>query len=212
MSILSRGCWLIAAMACMTVRALAQGGDGIIRGTITDSTSGTAVRRGAQVLVVGTTLGALADDSGHYSLRVPAGFATVEVRRIGYVHVRRDSILVKPGMVTQVDFSLPQAAGDIYVVSVPAQGGDGTIRGTVTDSTSGRRLQGAQIDVPNSSIGSITDDSGRYSLDLPVGLARVIVRRIGYFPVTRDSIRVEPGKVTQVDFVLERDPRPLSIP
>jgi len=55
-----------------------------VRGTVTDATTGEALP-GVNVVVVGTTIGAMSDASGNYSLEVPSSSARLQFSFIGYV-------------------------------------------------------------------------------------------------------------------------------
>lgn len=73
---------ILAALAGANVAA-AQG-TAVVRGTVTDSASGQPIQN-AQVMVVGTTIGALTSAAGTYTLRgVPARPITVRAQLIGY--------------------------------------------------------------------------------------------------------------------------------
>ena len=85
----------------------------------------------------------------------------------------------------------------------------GTIRGTVTDSASGRGIGGAQVTVTGSTRGSLTNDVGAYIIrDVPVGAATVRAQRIGFTPIDR-QVTVTPAGAT-ADFALVASARALS--
>ena len=73
-----------ALFGCMTASAVAaQGAQRQVRGTVDDAESGQAIAS-AQIQVRGTTTGAITDADGKFTLRVPEGPITLDVRRIGY--------------------------------------------------------------------------------------------------------------------------------
>ncbi len=73
-----------------------------------------------------------------------------------------------------------------------------TVTGTVTDSEDGQPLLGVNVIVQGTTIGSITDASGTYSLDIPEGDVSLQFSFIGY------TIQVIPvGNATVIDAVLE---------
>src|SRR5512147_245843 len=79
---------LTAAIAATIVSAAAAGAQGIIAGTVVDSSTRQPIA-GAQVNIENTTLGNLTDASGHFSIRGVRGEqATVVARRIGYGSAR----------------------------------------------------------------------------------------------------------------------------
>jgi len=60
-----------------------------------------------------------------------------------------------------------------------------TLSGRVTD-TKGNALATAGVAVMNTSLGTYTDDDGRYSLQIPVGKSMVVVQLLGYETVQRE--------------------------
>ena len=69
-------------------------------------------------------------------------------------------------------------------------------------------LPGALVLVLGQRIGGITDESGRSLIaDVPVGMARVQVRLIGYVPA-QDSVLVQEGRVDTLRFRMEIERRP----
>jgi TonB-linked SusC/RagA family outer membrane protein len=74
----------LAALACVAwTRAAAQGTERRITGHVID-VDGKGPVPAARVVVVNTTIGAQASDSGTFALRVPPGAISLTVRRIGY--------------------------------------------------------------------------------------------------------------------------------
>jgi hypothetical protein len=83
------------------------------------------------------------------------------------------------------------------------------LRGTVTDSASGRGIGGAQVTVTGTTRGGLTNDAGAYTIrDVPVGTATVRAQRIGFAPADR-QVTVTPAGVT-ADFALVASARTLS--
>ena len=82
------------------------------------------------------------------------------------------------------------------------------VRGTVTDRSSGRPLEQAQVYVPGTNVYAISGDNGEYSLKVQVGdrdtSITLGVRRVGYaamrtaFPIARDSLRADFALIPQV--------------
>ena len=61
-----------------------------------------------------------------------------------------------------------------------------SVRGRVTDGGSGRGIPEVQVTISGTRIGATTNANGEYALSLvPVGARTIVVRRIGYQPVTR---------------------------
>jgi TonB-linked SusC/RagA family outer membrane protein len=77
-----------------------------------------------------------------------------------------------------------------------------TIKGVVTDAESGEELIGANILVVGTSIGTITDIDGSYSLNVPAGATQLEFSYTGYTPQILDlgasnvmDVRLSPGSV-----------------
>lgn len=82
----------------------------------------------------------------------------------------------------------------------PANAQQGSISGQVVDAGNLQALQGVQVFVPDSDLGSLTDGSGRYTISgVPAGQVRVRARLIGYQVVTR-SVDVGAGESVTLDF------------
>jgi hypothetical protein len=102
-----------------------------------------------------------------------------------------------------------------WAVPVEAQSlTSGAMRGQVV-SNDGSPVISAQITVTNQSAGTgysfFTDRRGRFSLSLVIpGTYAVLAEQAGYQPVRQHGIVVRPGDVTQVNFVLERRPPPVT--
>jgi TonB-dependent starch-binding outer membrane protein SusC len=88
---------------------------------------------------------------------------------------------------------------------VQAQGGGGgTVRGKITDATSGAPIAEAQvaIDAAGTRIGGLSQQNGEYLLaNVPAGEQTVIVRRIG-FAAQRRTVTVTEGGTATADFAL----------
>lgn len=110
--------WL-AAFALAFVAAPAAAQDvGKIEGRIVDATTGEPVA-GAQVLVVGTTLGNLTGPDGYYFVNnVPAGLHNVRAQFIGYRTVNITQQRVLAGQTTRIDFRLDQTAVEVEPLEI----------------------------------------------------------------------------------------------
>jgi outer membrane receptor protein involved in Fe transport len=100
--------------------SLWSGTTGKIAGTITDKATGEAII-GANVIVVGTSLGASTDVNGQYTiLSVPPGTNVVKVSYIGYETVTLKNIRIYIDQTTEVDFALVSQninANEVVVVA-----------------------------------------------------------------------------------------------
>jgi TonB-linked SusC/RagA family outer membrane protein len=89
----------------------------------------------------------------------------------------------------------------LVLVSASAFAQTRRISGRVTVEGSGEPVAAASINLVGTSIGTYTDDQGRFSLNVPDGPATLRVRRIGY---TQQTIAV-PAGATEANAVLVRD-------
>ncbi len=82
----------------------------------------------------------------------------------------------------------------------------GQLVGTVTDAENGRALSGAQIQVLGGAQRSmLTDDAGRYRLQLPPGTYSLFVQLVGYRDQRFDGVGVSAGQTTTYDIRLTSD-------
>jgi TonB-linked SusC/RagA family outer membrane protein len=111
---------LILLFAAGSVAA-AQGGTGTIAGRVTDSELHRPIAN-AQVVIVGTALGARTDESGAYRVPgVPAGAATLRVSFIGFQSVTRTATVTQ-GATTTLDVGLTAVPTILSVVTTTASG------------------------------------------------------------------------------------------
>jgi hypothetical protein len=77
---------------------------------------------------------------------------------------------------------------------------NGAITGRVTDATSGLAVSGAQVRILGTGQGAATDTGGRFRLrEVRPGSWTVMVIRIGFKQVRRDSVQVRGGDVVHLD-------------
>ncbi|MDP3775399.1 MAG: carboxypeptidase-like regulatory domain-containing protein, partial [Gemmatimonadales bacterium] len=89
------------------------------------------------------------------------------------------------------------------LVPTLARAQTGKLTGVVTDAQSGQPVDGVQILIRGTGIGSLTDENGRYFiLNLPVGEVTLIARRIGFQTVGRSNVQVVIDVTRTVDFQL----------
>lgn len=118
--------------------------------------------------------------------------------------------LAAPGQAQEADtIPLPDTtdAADTVEVGPRAPGVDTTANftGTVASSQTGKPISGARVSIPEIQYGAITDEEGRFTIEeLPPGLYDVRVHYLGYTTNQR-PIRLQPGRVTNATFLLERD-------
>jgi TonB-dependent starch-binding outer membrane protein SusC len=84
-----------------------------------------------------------------------------------------------------------------------AQGG--SIRGRVTAEQSGQALSGAQVYIPGSGLGTLTNSEGRFLLvNVPAGSRVVRVEMLGYTQQDR-SVTVSAGQAATADFAMKQE-------
>ncbi|MDZ7372613.1 MAG: TonB-dependent receptor [candidate division KSB1 bacterium] len=93
---------------------------GKIAGTVRDAQTGEPLP-GANVVIVGTTMGAAADEQGDYFiLSVPPGRYEVRASMMGYESVSVVDVIVNAGRTTRVDFRLAQRVLELREVVIQA--------------------------------------------------------------------------------------------
>ncbi|MBC7897739.1 MAG: carboxypeptidase-like regulatory domain-containing protein, partial [Cytophagaceae bacterium] len=86
----------------------------------------------------------------------------------------------------------------------------GTVRGRVTDQSSGQPVPGAQVIVAGTRLGAAADNNGRYVItQVPAGAQTLSVRLLGYAPKSATVTVTDNGEVT-ADFTIERSASQLS--
>jgi TonB-linked SusC/RagA family outer membrane protein len=112
--------FLAFALLAAPALAVAQGG-GIIRGRVTDATT-NAPLSGVQVRVEGTSIGALTDAEGAFTITgAPSGSRVLSTRRLGYAPGRAAITVPASGEVSQ-NFALDKVATTLNEVVVTALG------------------------------------------------------------------------------------------
>lgn len=95
---------------------------GKISGVVTNKGNNEPIA-GANVVILGTTMGATADAVGRYAiLNVPAGTYRIQASIVGFKPVVIDNVRAVPDFTTEVDFALEQTVlGIIQTVEVTAE-------------------------------------------------------------------------------------------
>lgn len=98
------------------------------------------------------------------------------------------------------------AAAASVILAAPAQAAQepGRIIGRVLDAQSGLGLSDVGIQVVGTTLGSMTDADGRYTIaNVPAGTVTIQVRRIGYAPKTVTGIMLSTGSTLEQNVALE---------
>ena len=112
---------LILLIALIFVCPLWSGTTGKIAGTVIDKETGDPLP-GANVVIVGTALGAAADQDGQYTiLHVPPGLYNVQVFVIGYTKVIVSVVRVRIDQTARVNFSLEVETIELGEVTIVAE-------------------------------------------------------------------------------------------
>ena len=94
---------------------------GSISGKITDKSNNEELI-GANVLIVGTTIGASTDIDGTFNIKnLSEGNYTIKVSYISYNSVTVNNVVVKPGVSTNIDIALESTATELQEVLVTAE-------------------------------------------------------------------------------------------
>ncbi len=97
------------------------GTKGKIAGVIKDSETGEELP-GANILLVGTVMGAAADNEGHYFvINVPPGTYSVQARMMGYEPVTMTDVIVSIDHTTRIDFELRPTAVEVPGITITAK-------------------------------------------------------------------------------------------
>src|SRR5213593_3160998 len=75
----------------------------------------------------------------------------------------------------------------------------GTVRGKVTDATTQRPLDGAQISVVGTDLGTLSNAEGEYQFNVPLGQVTLRIRRVGYGSSNK-TVTVTPDAPVSADF------------
>ncbi|HEY9427979.1 MAG TPA: TonB-dependent receptor [Gemmatimonadaceae bacterium] len=103
-----------------------------------------------------------------------------------------------PGFAWKIALAIGLAA----IPRLAAAQGSGTVRGTVTDSSSGQPVVGAQVTITGTTLGTITGENGAYTLrDVPARAVTVRAQRIGFAPLEHD-VTLAANDTTTVNFAL----------
>lgn len=211
---------LVTALAVITRTASAQA-TGTIRGRVIDARTQQPILN-AQVLVTGTTIGAVTNSAGEYTVAgVPAGSQRIRVRRIGFAPIER-AVTVAAGETVRSDFDLATAATNLDAVVVTGTAGavskrtvgnaitqldvaDITSKTTVSNVTDvlQARSPGVQIAAGSGTPGTAADirirGAGSFTVSPPVVYidgVRMSIARLGNFDPSGQGLAANSGGQT----------------
>ncbi len=134
----TRSFWVALGATLVVVRgAGAQGGAGLVQGTVQAAESGLPAQS-VNVVVVGTRFGSLTQADGRYKIAdVPPGTYQVRATRIGYM-AREQAVTVSPGQTATADFQLSATAISLERVVTVGYGTQSSreVTGSVSSVTS----------------------------------------------------------------------------
>ncbi|MES2523516.1 MAG: SusC/RagA family TonB-linked outer membrane protein [Gemmatimonadota bacterium] len=140
------------ALALPSATLFAQASRGVVTGRILEAVGGAPISN-AQVTIAGTTVGALTNEEGRYTLRgVPTGNVTVRALRIGYSEASRQ-ITVNAGETATVDLQLGKVAISLTPVVTTATGAQdrNTIPNQLAQVDATKQIESSQV----SSVGDL---------------------------------------------------------
>lgn len=144
---LRQGVWCVLGALALFLSGtvpLAAQATGSIRGQVTDAATQRPLA-GAQISLVGTQRGGLANSAGQYLiLNVPAGTYTVQAEIIGY-GTQSLQVTVAPGQVAVADFALSQQAINLEELVVTGTAGRTQKRAVGNSVTSVRTAQITEV-------------------------------------------------------------------
>jgi TonB-linked SusC/RagA family outer membrane protein len=124
---MNRNAWVVAALLALAGAVPTAGQNGTIVGQVLNRSTGSPLP-GAQVFVVGTSRGALANQEGRFLIQqVPPGQHEVRATLIGFA-TQTELIDVQPGQTAQTTFELSESAIELGAVVATATGQQQTKR------------------------------------------------------------------------------------
>ena len=189
---------------------------GKITGKVIDAKTGDAIP-GANVVINGTTLGAVTDMMGEFVVdKVPPGLYQFRVSMVGYEPGIRGDIAVKANLSTTIDFVLKAQSASapakikqnegkrIFINAKPSI--YGIVLGKVTSEKNGEPISGAEVHIPGTSMSAFTNVSGAYSItNVPPGKYWLQVDYDGYKTVRTQNVRVQSNYKTEINFRISAD-------
>lgn len=144
----------------------------------------------------GSVIGFETGESGRYAVELQPGLYGIAVDEFGYSHFKASLIAVTTTQSTIFDIHLDELL-------------KGAVSGRVFQSTNGEPVS-ATIRVSGAPLEVTTDQSGQYSLYLPLGDYELIAESNGFL-LSRAIVEVRYGTPSQHDFALHQAPSVLLV-
>ncbi len=163
----------------------------VVRGQVVDAESGKPLP-GINVLFKGSTTGTVSNPEGKFQIQIPEGGEELRFFFIGYeeevvaVEGKENiSISLKPlseeekkKQLDKLRQERAQENENTPLANSPLQSEN--IQGQVVDAETGQEIPGANILIKGTTIGTVSDMEGRYSLQLAEGAETLVISFIGY--------------------------------
>jgi len=98
----------------------------------------------------------------------------------------------------------------LFSLSIFAIDGRGTLRGTIIDAGTGEPIMGANVMIENTSIGTVTDFDGNYTLKVEDGIYNLKITALGYASLTIQKVTIIGKKVKSLDISLKSEDEQLE--
>jgi len=178
------GWGIINAFEAVSIASLNSG----IEGTIRDAETKESLS-GARIFISETGSTRQVNISGYYKFFLSPGTYTLTTSVFGYYN-STEIVVVNSDNFTLQDFMLQPKPG-------------GTITGIVTDSETGKPIEGAIITLLNTSIRTTTNKLGQYSFSVPIGIYDLKGEAWGYLPPVIINKEVFENEEAVVNFSLD---------
>lgn len=89
-----------------------------------------------------------------------------------------------------------------FIVSSTLTAQKGTVRGSVSDRETSETLIGAFVTAEGTTLGTVTDLDGNFSLDLPAGTYTIQIAFVSYAPYLIQNVLIKAGEVNNLEPIL----------
>jgi subtilisin family serine protease len=162
--------------------------DSGIEGFVTDAETAEPLE-GARMFVSETGKAKYSDDSGYYRFFLPPGIYNVNASAFGHYQGNATVEVVGDAFILQSFALEPMPTG--------------LIEGTVTDAETEEPIEGVIITLPDTPLGTATNETGEYSVEAPIGAYDVRAWAWGHRPSVVPDVDVAENETTVVNFTLE---------